>query len=88
MILTGGDGAPIDVFRRRRRQLPVNGGGGVQWRGVKCKLWAEFFHVHHIMHVINIINIESNAISLTVYLMHCNQLLDQSIRIFKVRTTP
>jgi len=24
--------------------------------GIKCELWAEFFHVHHIMHIINIIN--------------------------------
>jgi len=31
VILTGGDGAPIDGFRRQRRQLN-GGGGGVRWR--------------------------------------------------------
>jgi len=48
-------------------------------------MWAEFFHVHHIMHV-NIINVSKlvEAVSLTVYLMHYNKLLNQSIRIFKV----
>jgi len=31
VILTGGSGAPIDLFRRRRRQLNA-GGGGVRRR--------------------------------------------------------